>query len=608
MPCARDPSPHFLPALCPLHTVLLGGAPDPVPWALLHGSQATTNALSCVKGFAGSPGSPSAEGRRWDRRLDLPPVHPCCQHRVGGTWGSSRTQWEHVGETLALGSSYVVRGWRRMKAFPLWFALASICAQDPSERTNICTAAAQALGTLELWETLSMGSAPAVRTSVGMPPRFPRETARPRGPAPARNSLPKGNAFSSPVQTGTDTPAKLAAPASAAVPAQRHAALAWGERAAGCRRGVGRGGWGQRELRGHRPPLPATRTCWLPRGAGAGTRAQGTALSPLPGWGAPKQMVPTDSPLHVALSVRAHSMPQCVHPLPCTLPHATHTQLTLHSPTLCTNSTPHTCTFTPSTRSPHQLCTAAMHSTHIHPHCSHFLHAPCTLTIHTAPCTIHAAYTLPLVTHSLVLRTLPTRPMHAHSVLHTIPCTREFPARAPCTPIHTPCTLTHATHTHPTPRALTCTLCTHTAHAHPTLRIRSPQATHTHHALRTPFAPSPGSSRTHPCPRPPALCPLPDLLAPCTLTSHPAQHRPHTRPPHPSRPAARAPFPVPHASSRLPARSSPLRARSPPRRPLPPRQAACDTPPPRPAATLSAPSFPRGLLSGRVGTRAPGAE
>lgn len=73
----------------------------------------------------------------------------------------------------------------------------------------------------------------AKETSVGMPPPLhpesPGGTAESSGPTLDCNSFPKGNTFSSPVQTGTDTQAVLAAPASAAVPARRRAVPAWGK-------------------------------------------------------------------------------------------------------------------------------------------------------------------------------------------------------------------------------------------------------------------------------------------------------------------------------------------------------------------------------------------
>ena len=56
-------------------------------------------------------------------------------------------------------------------------------------------------------------------------------TAQLSGPISDCNSFPKGNAFSSPVQTGTDTQAVLAAPVSAVVPAWRCAVPARGESA-----------------------------------------------------------------------------------------------------------------------------------------------------------------------------------------------------------------------------------------------------------------------------------------------------------------------------------------------------------------------------------------
>lgn len=64
-----------------------------------------------------------------------------------------------------------------------------------------------------------------------MHPESAGGTAQLSGPTPDCNSFPKGNAFSSPVQTGTDTQAVLAAPASAAVPARRRAVPARGESA-----------------------------------------------------------------------------------------------------------------------------------------------------------------------------------------------------------------------------------------------------------------------------------------------------------------------------------------------------------------------------------------
>lgn len=71
-------------------------------------------------------------------------------------------------------------------------------------------------------------------TSVGMPPprtQSPQGTQHSLRAQPDCNSFPKGNAFSSPVQTGIDTQAVLAAPASAAVPARRRVMPARGERA-----------------------------------------------------------------------------------------------------------------------------------------------------------------------------------------------------------------------------------------------------------------------------------------------------------------------------------------------------------------------------------------
>lgn len=91
------------------------------------------------KGFAGSLGSPSARGHCRDRRINLPAVHLCCQHRVGGMWGSSHSQWEHVGEMLALGSGYVIRGWRRMKAFPPLVCLGiDLCAGSQRAHKHLC--------------------------------------------------------------------------------------------------------------------------------------------------------------------------------------------------------------------------------------------------------------------------------------------------------------------------------------------------------------------------------------------------------------------------------------------------------------------------------------
>lgn len=74
--------------------------------------------------------------------------------------GSSWSQQEHEGERPAFGSSYIVRGWRRMTASPLRFALAFVCVRDPSEHTNICAARNQVLGSPELQEMLSGGQEP----------------------------------------------------------------------------------------------------------------------------------------------------------------------------------------------------------------------------------------------------------------------------------------------------------------------------------------------------------------------------------------------------------------------------------------------------------------
>lgn len=286
--------------------------------------------------------------------------------------------------------------------------------------------------------------------------------------------------------------------------------------------------------------------------------------------------MPTDSPLHVALSVRAHSMPHLF-----TLCHA-HSPVQ-HTPnSLCTHQHSARTAFTPSTCSRHQLHAAAVHSTHIHPHFTFstlLAHSPCTLT---APCTTHAGYTLPLITHSLVLCTLPPHPMRAHSVLQTLLCTHEFTARAPCTPIHTPCTHLHFVHTH-------------TVHTHPTLCIRPPQVTHTAtlyaHPLHThptpralthahgllPCAHSSVSSHTHLAPRSPTsehTTPAP--LTPRSLPTHPSPSRtPHPGSPHalprsvPAPPAPPAPSPpgcVRHAAS--PPRCHPLCPVLPPRAPV----------------------------------------
>lgn len=101
------------------------------------------------------------------------------------------------------------------------------------------------------------------RDATPMHPESAGGTAQLSGPTPDCNSFPKGNAFSSPVQTGTDTQAVLAAPASAAVPARRRGARPGGERFASCRLAVygantsmvwaaAAGDTG--ELRGHCPP------------------------------------------------------------------------------------------------------------------------------------------------------------------------------------------------------------------------------------------------------------------------------------------------------------------------------------------------------------------
>lgn len=289
-------------------------------------------------------------------------------------------------------------------------------------------------------------------------------------------------------------------------------------------------------------------------------------------------------------------------PCPVCLPSAT------HAPPCNTHPT-----HTALTNTPHE-----QHAPHMHIHTKHTLTPPA----------VHSCRTLH--THSPPLLPLSPRSLHAHhahslhhaqSMQHThFPFSHTRAVFIPPTPYACSLCYTHSSvltnslpvpHAHPpTPRALTCTLCTltpctltpHSAYVHPKPRTLC-------HALCTPFAHSPNSSCTHPCPWPPALCALPDPLAPCTLTSHPVHQRLRTRPPHPSRPA-RSPRTLPHPARLTPAPRTlfPAPCPLPPRLPLPPRQAACDTPPPLPAATLSAPSFPRGLLSGRVGTRAPGAE
>lgn len=42
-----------------------------------------------------------------------------------------------MSELPALRSDYVIKGWRRIKGFPLCFALAFICAQDPNEHKHL---------------------------------------------------------------------------------------------------------------------------------------------------------------------------------------------------------------------------------------------------------------------------------------------------------------------------------------------------------------------------------------------------------------------------------------------------------------------------------------
>lgn len=114
--------------------------------------------------------------------------------------------------------------------------------------------------------------------------------AKSSGPTPDCNSFPKGNAFSSPVQTGTDTQAVLAAPASAAVPAQSRGACPGEEHFASCRPAVysvnNSMAWATvagdtGKLRGHCPLPPAT-SATSPR---MGTQTQGTPSIPMIGKG-----------------------------------------------------------------------------------------------------------------------------------------------------------------------------------------------------------------------------------------------------------------------------------------------------------------------------------
>lgn len=357
-----------------------------------------------------------------------------------------------------------------------------------------------------------------------------------------------------------------------------------------------------------------------------------------------------------------HSLP--THPAPCTLSVHINTHPCTHAPipwlfTLCLNHiqstlstldhvahthTPSTLPCTPCIFAPRPVHTGTgIENNHIPPRPTHLPH-----TMHTS----HTMHPRPCHAHSPVhcfFTVLGFKGPHYSCMLCTltlVPHNTQPNHPTPCALTHTWCTLTlstfapHLVYAYPTPRTFTdtlCTLCflvhTTTPYAHSTFppcpghtppsSMQSPESrriwSHTMHTHLAPHAQSPTPCRHAQGPRTPSSPCAPDprrtcsphtTNLPCTLCAEHSHHTrfalctlaPHTLPTHPrcAHPTPLFP-PAQRPLSRRPCPLAPPAARSLPGRLRATRRLPAPLPP-------SAPSFPRGLLSGPVGTRAPGAE